>query len=704
MSALIHKQPLLPVLVLGVGAVALSMVLMPRGRELALLQLSAGKTGQALSMLEARVGAGDRTLATIAALARARIGSGDMAGAARLYEDLVAERPRNSAALRALEEIQRSIGRTEGLARTLERLQDLAPTLGRQREIASLHALHGNAAGQRLALRVLVTRFTGEREDYLSLARLEAAAGDPRAGAAVLRKLELDHPEDMEASIVALEMSMLLAARQPDQALLRARGWLSTQAEPARWVTVLAGALGAGGRPDLAVSLLRPFATPGADPDVLTVFAQALHDVGNPTAGLEILERLDTSFRPAALMRLRLALDVEEVERSVAAAYRAGTSAVPRDLLARLADKALWAGRIDVLRQLLATEGDRILEGDPVLAARIFLALDEKETARRWSDLAAAADGIPAARLVQLAAVEARLGRGEQVHRLLGRVVGDPALSPTLFREVAGIYARAGLAGRGLTVMEGLRRERPSPEADLAWAIAASAAGRAEMVTAWLAARGPGDLPADVLQDLVYLAVDSKAYGLAIEAAERLLALRHGPSDAALVVRLLVDAGRPRQALERLGNLPPGTALPDGLREAVLLPAWREGAPVGEELRAAWTRRLLEAPDAPSRSSAIAVLRELKAHDDLLPVLRQLAQDDPEAWMWTFTEVAGAAGRMAEVNALWLRLGSRADLPVAQRRGIAFRVLEGGNRAAAERIFRVTCPRRSSPPVMWTGG
>ena len=73
------------------------------------------------------------------------------------------------------------------------------------------------------------------------IARLEAVAGDPRAGAAVLRKLELDHPEDMEASIVALEMSMLLAARQPDQALLRARGWLSTQAEPARWVTVLAG-------------------------------------------------------------------------------------------------------------------------------------------------------------------------------------------------------------------------------------------------------------------------------------------------------------------------------------------------------------------------------------------------------------------------------------------------------------------------------
>lgn len=688
MSALIHKQPLLPVLALGIGGVALSMVLMPRGRELALLQLSAGKTVQALSMLEARMRAGDRTLATIGALARARIDSGDMVGAARLYEDLVAERPRNAAALRALEEIQRSIGHTEGLVRTLERLQDLSPTLSRAREIASLHASHGNAAGQRQALRLLVTRFAGTREDYLALARLEAAGGNPRAGAAVLRRLELDHPEDIEASIVALEMSMLLAARQSDQALLRARGWVGAQAEPERSVTVLAGAFGAGGRPDLAVSLLQPFARPGADPDVFTVLAQALHDIGNPAAGLELLERLDTDFRPAALMRLRLALDVEEVDRSVTAAYRAGTSAVPRDLLARLADKALWANRIDVLKQLLTTEGDRIFESDPVLAARIFLALDDTPTARRWSDVGLRAEGISPVRLVQLAAVEARLGRSDRVHEVLSRVVRDPALHPSLFREIAGIYARAGQAERGLAAMEALRRERPLPEADLAWAIAASAAGRADDVVAWLRARGPTDLPADALQDLAYLAADAKAHGLAIEAAERLLALRQDSGDAALVIRLLVDAGRPRQALERLRGLPPGTVLPTGLREAILLSAWREGAPVGDELRETWTRRLREAPDLASRSTAVTILRELKAYDDLLPVLRQLAENDPEAWMWTFTEVASAADRLGEVNALWARLGSRADLPAAQRRSIAFRLLDNGNRAAAERIFR----------------
>ena len=101
-------------------------------------------------------------------------------------------------ALRALEEIQRSIGHTEGLVRTLERLQDLSPTLSRAREIASLHASHGNAAGQRQALRLLVTRFAGTREDYLALARLEAAGiispGDAEAlkreAAAVVAEIE----------------------------------------------------------------------------------------------------------------------------------------------------------------------------------------------------------------------------------------------------------------------------------------------------------------------------------------------------------------------------------------------------------------------------------------------------------------------------------------------------------------------------------
>ena len=236
---------------------------------------------------------------------------------------------------------------------------------------------------------------------------------------------------------------MLLAARQPEPALMRARAWLAAQPEPARWVAVLAGALGGGGRPDLAVALLQPFARPGADPDVLTVLAQALHDVGNAAAGLELLERLDSDFRPAALMRLRLALDATEVERAVAAAYGRHQRGAARPARAPRRQGAL--GRAHRRAQAAAGDGGGSdPQGcHPVLAARIFLALEDRATARRWADAGARAEGSPA-RLVQLAAVEARLGRGERVHeRWAAPPATRPSRRPSSGRSPASTRARA---------------------------------------------------------------------------------------------------------------------------------------------------------------------------------------------------------------------------------------------------------------------
>src|SRR3712207_4030530 len=118
--------PRLPAVALGLAAVVLSLALVPRGRELALLRMEAGDTRSAAAILEEKFAAGDHSPATIAALARARAGLGDMSGAVQLLEALIARRPRDVAALGALEQLQRASGRTEGLIRTLETLQGTA--------------------------------------------------------------------------------------------------------------------------------------------------------------------------------------------------------------------------------------------------------------------------------------------------------------------------------------------------------------------------------------------------------------------------------------------------------------------------------------------------------------------------------------------------------------------------------------------------
>ena len=98
----------------------------------------------------------------------------------------------------------------------------------------------------------------------------------------------------------------------------------------------------------------------------------------------------------------------------------------------------------------------------------------------------------------------------------------------------------------------------PSPAADSAWALAATAAGQVREVGAWLAAYRGEALSADVLKDLVYLATDAKGTALAVAAAERLFELRTGGDEGLLLARVLLNADQARRALDRLRALPRG--------------------------------------------------------------------------------------------------------------------------------------------------
>lgn len=695
--------PRLPVLAMGAAAMALSVVLIPSGREMALLRIEAGESYIAASILQARVAAGDRSPATMAALARALTALGDAAGAARLLEGYVAERPRDPAALEALAGFQRSAGRTEGLVRTLLSLQEVAPAAERLREIVRLHAGAGREPEQRDALRVLVERFAAEPADYLALARLESARGRHLAGAAVLEALAARHPQAVEdASVVALELGMLLAGSEAEGAVARGRRWLEGRGDPGRTAPVLAGALSVGGRPDLAVALLEPHAGAGADPRLVAALAQAESDAGNPGAALQRLERLDAppearGGAEAALLRLRLALAVGDTDRAVAAAERAGWPAAQGELLRRLSAIALSAGRTDAIRRVLGSAGEGHLASDPVLAARLHLAIGDTEAARRWSERAAGTIVGRPEEDVLLADVEVRLGRMDRALELLRRAVSEPGLPPTVPRQIASIFVRAGRPAEGALALDELRRRQPSAAAESAWALAAAAAGQTKEVASWLSARGEDELPPDVLQDLVYLAADAKAPGLAATAAERLVAVRGSPADALLLARLLMDSGQARRALERLGALPAGADAPEDFRTAVLLAAWRQGAPVADAVRAHWLRRLRAAAEPAARNEAIRALTELRAHAELLPVLRGLAEQDPEQWLWAFGNAATAAGRRADLLALWAELSRRHGLPADLRRQLAFRLLEAGDKRGAEPAFRALAA--AAPPT-----
>src|SRR5690349_20045036 len=102
---------------------------------------------------------------------------------------------------------------------------------------------------------------------------------------------------------------MLLAAGQPDQALQRGREWLAGRSDLDKSAPIIGGALSFGGRPDLAVALLQPYAVSGAPPDVIAALAQAETDAGQPEQALRRLEQLGSTLQAmgssnVALLRL----------------------------------------------------------------------------------------------------------------------------------------------------------------------------------------------------------------------------------------------------------------------------------------------------------------------------------------------------------------------------------------------------------------
>jgi hypothetical protein len=686
------RRSRLPLIVLIASGIGLTVALVPHGRELALLRMQAGDPQGAATALEALVAAGDRSPATLSALARALARAGNVAAAAQLLERLAAERPGDRATLEALAGFQRDAGRTDGLIHTLEALQTLAPRIEWQRELATLLGDAGRSEDRRQVLRSLIEHLAAEPVDYVALARSEQAAGDPAAGALVLQQLAVRHPAAADASVVGLQLSMLMASGEAERALERARQWLDGRSDLPTAAAILGGALSVGGRPDLAVTLLEPHAGPGAGPDLVAALAQAESDAGNPEQGLRRLERLGSTAKAmgagtAALLRLQLALVVGDTDRAMMAAEIMGLQKLPAELLARLARGPLAIGRTDALRRILAAAGDGFLQVDAILAARIQLALGDTDAARRWSDRAAREVAGPPERMMELAEVEVRLGRIDRVLDLLGRAVADPRQAPDGLVDVARLYMRAGRAADGALALDALRRRLPSPAADIAWALAATAAGQVREVGAWLSAyRGEG-LSADVLKDLVYLASDAKGTALAVAAAERLFGLRTGGDEGLLLARVLLNADQARRALDRLHDLPANTVVPNDLYEAVLLAAWRQRAPVAEELRAIWLRHLAAATEPSERVAAVYVLLELRAYPELLPVLRGLAEQDPRQWLSAYGEAATAAGRQADLPAFWTEMAMRPALPTELRRQLAFRVLETGDKRRAEQVF-----------------
>ncbi|WP_460451292.1 hypothetical protein [Alsobacter sp. SYSU BS001988] len=552
-----------PVFALALTAIAFSALMVPRGRELALLALEAGDAAWARHSLESKFASGDRSPSTVAALAKARARTNDIAGAVSLLENLRIDLPSDPALLRTLGEYYRKMGRRAEYARIFEQLDKVQPTAETKRLLAQAYGELGWTDKEKEILQALIGGGLGAAGDFIALARIEGRAGRPLVGADLLERLAASYPAAVDGSVVAFEMRLRVSGGDFDRALSKGRDWVASGTRAPATFAMLAGALTSAGRPDLAAAFLREYDHDGAPEEIVLALIQAEIDAHRAAAALERLDRFEAEpgrkqSKAVTQLHLRLTLLQGELDRSMASAEAVGFETLPADVVAMMTEAALAAQRRDIVEQISRKAGNDFFLTDPVLAGQVALYLGDEAGARRWSDQALdSARGQPI-RVVRLADLDLRLGRRGRalatireelqssfIEGTADRLAASGEAADATLLDFARLFIRLGAPQDGRAIMAQVRAKRPSDEADRAWALLAGAGGTPREAAAWLRQADPAQFTPGYLRELIFCAYAANAYELAGLAGRRLVQIRGTDSDRMLLAEIIATDNQP---------------------------------------------------------------------------------------------------------------------------------------------------------------
>ncbi len=748
------------VLLVGIGA---SLLLIPRGAELALQKFRDSDFDSARAVYEARFANGDHSAGTVMPLTRLHLADGNVDQAIALMERLI-EREPNSVEGREL--LSRLYQDAQRQGDHLESLRDLARLRGTDeihRELAYLAGFQGRLDIQIAAL----TRYCELRPDdtqtQQELAALLASQGDHAGAIAWLSKADDRANGAIEADSRELLMSLLIDLDREPEAFQRAQRWLGDNPTVPDLIG-LASQLAAAARPDLGLRLIEPQATRPDRPLALELTAIDLLLATQKTGEAQArLAALTSPVDDASLGRL-LALQMNAGMERAAAATAQGRDLrlVPDWVLAGLADLAYRDKDRAFLDRLVRELGDGFLNDRPILAANIALGRGDSAAAIRWAERGAEDVNQPVPDRLAAIRILDRAGRRDAAAAAFDRLPLAEGVADDLLEELGALFLDLDRAAAGLAWFSARRTANPSGAADLVWVRLAAKVGDLRAVAAWLDTHPK--LDAGLLQDIAASAVERGAPSLALTAAERLFALSPSPRARLTLASALLAAGRAGEALPHLtallarqADLGPDVGaeldsaylgaldatgrveeltrfltakldrggLSDADEQALVYAlldrkAYRAALPVlrrraerlgAEQLGGEWLfayadaarqagalgdladlleRQLADAAlDPAGREQRAFLLLEAAGPDRALPVLRQLASASLTGpWDALYREALTTLGRKAELRRYLVARGTDARLPIAERRGVAFSLLDLQDKAGAEQVLR----------------
>ncbi|MCP5200274.1 MAG: hypothetical protein H6977_09675 [Gammaproteobacteria bacterium] len=528
---------------LSVAALALSVLLVPRGQELALMYYKAKRYRDALSGFEREFLAHGARPTVVVPLNKLYLQQGEVEAAVEAMDRTLAERPDDLEAYDLALEVYRDTMQPARYRAALARRVELVPSTALVRELASLYAFAGDRDGEAGALARLVERGDADDAETLRLARLLWVDGDVDGAVAALdswRGRAGGRP-DANASLFALDV--YAAAGHADAMAHVARRWVEAADDADGFMQALAAlvarqqAAAAGptlrmvlaqrpGRADLLAPALALGAVLG-EPAIFSDYVATL-DADTGLRALRQGGRAVPPLSPRALALLHTLRDEGRLAALVGGGLAVALVEAGDATLARLAAPVLVDA--PALAAPLRAAEFRLLAGDVAGARAAYAAIDTAP---------------PATRLRRLNLALA-LGDPTTVAALLADAAWPAADYPAL----AWVYHDLGQAARGYARLGPALVARDDGPAQAAWALLAAGAGERDAVRAWLRASAPAAPAASVdalLCELGLVALAADDEGLAQAVAAR--AGARLPVRDLEAQRLVHAAGRFEQAV-----------------------------------------------------------------------------------------------------------------------------------------------------------
>lgn len=543
--------------ILAAGALALSFVMLPGDHEMGAMDLRDESYAGAIASYESARDEGDGSGQTLALLARAYAGSGDIEQAIKAYKDFLILRPHHRQASLALLAAYRDGQRMDDFYALLREIALKERDPARLRTLVDAAFARQDANTEAEALVALAKISKAEPDDLRRLAFIHAGRQQYRAGLDVLKRIPGAKRSEWKATADArFAFQLALDAGDPAEAEAIAGDILSKTADPRNAASLIEILIGYGHAAS-GLRIAQNLETRN-DPNLRLLRAGLLLEAGDPAgaaaeAGQVLANAKDAGLRARAVSLLA---DTGDAKALLALAASSDFRQLKAERQASIIDAQLDAGQTAAARAALAAAGSALPAKYPLLAARVALAAGDKGTARRIATGALnTPEGRLGAEIVELALIADEAGDKKAARRAARHFPAPHQATGDHLEAMARFYVRFGQAKAKEPVFAALRRDQPSPAADRAWARLATAGGDTKAVSAWL--DGAANTPVGLLYDIADTAIKRRAYKLASIAGRRLAEAAPTRRNRSYLAYIQHKTGDQRAALRTLNLIKP---------------------------------------------------------------------------------------------------------------------------------------------------